>query len=83
MELKETIDGMVSNDYNERFIAEFQQLEIRFNKLYSMLQKWDAGDLDFEPHCPRELMLEQLSIMSKLKVIMRERAGWEGIELPK
>lgn len=83
MELNETIDGMVSDDYKERFVAEFQQLEIRFSKLYDMLQKWDSGDLNFEPTCPRKLLLEQLSIMSKLKVIMRERAGLEGIELPK
>lgn len=30
MELKDTINGMLSNDYKERFVAEYQQTEIRY-----------------------------------------------------
>ena len=41
--LNDTIDGMVSNDYKERFIAEYQQLVIRYNGLKKMLENWDGN----------------------------------------
>jgi hypothetical protein len=37
MVLSETINGMVSEDYKERFIAEYQQLSIRHDGLKKML----------------------------------------------
>lgn len=39
MELKETIEMMQSEDYRERFKAEYQQNVIRFQKLRAMLEK--------------------------------------------
>ena len=51
--LSDTATGMVSTDYKERFIAEYEQLVIRYNKLKAMLKKWDAGQLEFIPNCPR------------------------------
>ena len=33
MELKDTAKGMSSLDYKERFVAEYQQLKIRYEKL--------------------------------------------------
>ena len=41
MELKDTIDLMQSEDYKERFKAEYQQNVIRFQKIRAMLEKWD------------------------------------------
>lgn len=32
-ELKDTVDGMLSTDYKERFVAEYQQTKIRYEKL--------------------------------------------------
>jgi lysozyme family protein len=43
MELKETVEMMLSDDYKERFRAEYNQLDIRCNKLRSMLKRWDSG----------------------------------------
>lgn len=80
MELKDTVDGMLSEDYAERFKAEYNQLCIRFDKLKDMLEKRDRGELEFEPDCPRRLWVEQLSLMSKLKLVMIERAACEGIK---
>lgn len=37
MVLSETINGMVSEDYKERFIAEYQQLSIRHDGLKKCL----------------------------------------------
>lgn len=42
MELKDTIAGMTSPDYKERFKAEYYQVKIRYEKLKSLLNKWDA-----------------------------------------
>ena len=39
MKLCETVEGMNSTDYKERFIAEYQQLAIRYNGLKAMLDK--------------------------------------------
>ena len=49
MELKDTISGMLSADYKERFIAEYQQIKIRLEKLKTMLGKLYDGKLDFKP----------------------------------
>nr|DAK60893.1 MAG TPA: hypothetical protein [Caudoviricetes sp.] len=53
MELKDTVALMASADYKERFKAEYYQLVIRFKKLQTMLEKWDKGELDFTPTCPK------------------------------
>ena len=42
MELKDTIIGMTSPDYKERFKAEYQQVKIRYTKLKALRNKWDA-----------------------------------------
>lgn len=46
MVLKDTVEMMNSDDYKERFKAEYYQLVIRYNKLKSMLVKWDKGTLN-------------------------------------
>lgn len=39
MELKDTIDLMTSEDYKDRFKAEYYQTKIRYDKLHKMLVK--------------------------------------------
>lgn len=39
-ELKDTVDGMLSTDYKERFVAEYQQTKIRYEKLKSFATAW-------------------------------------------
>ena len=56
MELKDTATLMVSSDYKERFKAEYYQLKIRLEKLKCMLQKWDNGECQFTPTCPRSMI---------------------------
>ena len=38
--LKDTTELMNSTDYRERFIAEYNQLVIRYRGLRNMLNKW-------------------------------------------
>lgn len=79
--LEDTVEMMKSEDYKERFKAEFYQLHIRYGKLNTLLFKWDNNDLDFVPSCPRELYDEQQVIMGKYIGTLLERAKIEGIEL--
>lgn len=81
MELKDTVEMMQSEDYKERFKTEYYQLEIRLDKLTSMLEKWDRGELNFTPTCPRELYNQQVSGMVDYLNALRTRAGIEGIQL--
>lgn len=80
-ELKETIELMISSDYKERFKAEYWQLVIRYTGLKAMLEKWDAGLLDFKPTCSRSLYDEQLTSMYEYICILEQRAFKEDINL--
>lgn len=79
--LSDTVEMMQSDDYKERFKAEYFQLSIRLAKLREMVEKWDAGTLDFEPTCPREIYDKQLLAMSQYLDVLEERAQIEGVEL--
>ena len=59
MELKDTIELMNSNDYKERFKAEYLQAKIRYDKLDTMTVKYEAGTLNFTPSCSLELLKKQ------------------------
>ena len=56
MSLNETATMMNSEDFKERFKAEYFQLVIRRDGLASMLQKYKLGTLTFKPSCPYELL---------------------------
>lgn len=81
MELKDTIDLMQSEDYKERFKAEYQQNVIRFQKLRAMLEKWDKGELNFTPDCPRGIYNLQIRAMADYIAVLEARAAIEDIGL--
>lgn len=81
MELKETIKLMNSEDYKDRFKAEYLQAKIRYDKLDAMTVKYEAGTLDFTPDCPLELLKEQKSYMGNYIRCLKIRAEIEGIKL--
>ena len=81
MELKHTVSLMLSSDYKERFIAEYLQVKIRFEKLKDMCLKWDAGQLPFTPTCSRRMYEDQLTYMMNYKELLEDRAVEEGIDL--
>lgn len=58
--LKDTVELMNSEDYKERFVAEYKQLVIR----YRGLEKWDRGELNFNPTCPRSTYNMQIKAMT-------------------
>ena len=82
IELKDTIPMMISDDYKERFVAEYAQLKIRYKKRYAVLEKYAADKLDVKPTCPIETLYEQLDHMEAYLSVLETRAKYEGIELP-
>ena len=81
-QLAATAAGMVSEDYKERFIAEYVQLKNRYDDLSAMVFSWDCGKLPFTPTCPRETYDLQLRAMTDYLRILIIRAKIEGIVLP-
>ena len=80
-ELRDTIEMMYSGDYKERFKAEYYQVVIRYQKLKSMLDKWDNDQLEFMPTCPRSTYNMQIAAMTDYIAVLEARAVMEGVEL--
>ena len=81
MELLDTVELMVSDDYKNRMKAEYLQTKIRYDKLHKMIVKYESNTLDFEPSCSLELLKKQASAMGKYLYYLECRAEIEGIEL--
>ena len=83
MELNETIDLMISEDYKDRFKAEYWQVRARFDKLSAMYTKMKDDTLEFTPTCSIEIYTKQLDAMAQYIDILEKRAELEGINLYK
>ena len=81
MELIDTVDLMTSDDYKDRFMAEYYQVKIRYQKLKSILDKYEEGTLDFEPNCSISLLMIQREIMEDYLNVLQDRAIVENIEI--
>ena len=81
MDYKETIELMTSEDYKERFKAEYYQTKLRYDKLHKMLVKIEAGTLEFMPTCKVDLLLRQAHHMEEYLHVLEIRAEVERIEL--
>lgn len=81
MELKDTATMMESSDYKERFKAEYLQVALRYHKLSAMLEKWDRGELNFNPTCPRSTYNMQIKAMTDYIAVLEARAVMENIDL--
>ena len=79
--LKDTVELMSSEDYRERFVAEYKQLVIRYKDLRSMLDKWDRGELNFDPVCPRSTYNMKIKVMTEYIAVLEAMAVMEGIVL--
>ncbi len=92
MELKNTVALMNSDDYKERFKAEYYQTKIRYENLKAFNTKIEAADMmnrikecsiiEMPKHdCPDALLRKQQSIMGEYLHLLELRAVIEGIEL--
>ena len=77
---------MKSDDYKERFIAEYAQTRMRYARLKAYCNRIEAAcqymtDVEEPPHtCPFELLRDQLYIMEKYLHVLEVRAVIEGIK---
>ena len=82
MQLKKTVDLMLSDDYKDRFKAEYHQIMNRANKLRKLIRDYKQGTLDFEPDCPIDILIWQLKTMDEYVYILKRRAEeYENIKL--
>ena len=85
MELKETVELMNSEDYKERFIAEYRQVKIRYEKLKNFCNKIEVEEMlgkEVTKHdCPLELLREQQKYMGLYLSVLEKRALIENVEL--
>ena len=85
MELKETVELMNSEDYKERFVAEYHQVKIRYEKLKNFCNKIEVETMlgkEVTKHdCPLELLREQQKYMGLYLSVLEKRALIENIVL--
>lgn len=68
-------------DYKIRLIHEYRELKTKYDKLHTMLVKYDAGVLDLAPTCPVDLLREQAHMMGRYLYILEERSYIENVDL--
>ena len=93
MELKDTVAMMLNKDYKCRFIAEYDQTQIRYEKLKAFNTKIEAAirtqadpfapkKVEEPAHdCPLELLREQQRVMGEYLHSLELRAEIEGLEI--
>lgn len=89
----DTVEGMLSPDYKERFKAEYHQTKIRYERLKAFNTKIEAAfrtecerpevkKAPMPPHdCPHDLLREQQEVMGRYLHILEVRAVIEGVDL--
>ena len=86
-EFEETVQMMLSEDYKARFVAEYRQTKIRYERLNKFCCRIEAarrsgGKLDMPKHdCPEDLLRDQQAAMGNYLHILEVRAQIEGVEL--
>ncbi|MBR2408922.1 MAG: hypothetical protein IKB07_08200 [Lachnospiraceae bacterium] len=92
MELKDTVEMMNSQDYKERFKAEYYQTKIRYERLKAFNNKIEAAErtnyydspkrVAMPTHdCPTDLLRQQQSSMGEYLHVLEVRAVIEDIDL--
>ncbi len=81
MDLKDTVDLMNSEHWENRFLAEYRQTKIRAERLHRMIVKAQAGTLDFKLNCPVCLLEAQEAAMREYLRILEIRAEKEAIDV--
>ena len=88
--LADTVDLMNSSDYRDRFVAEYIQLKIRYEKLKDFNTRIEAArkskecevSIEEPEHdCPASLLREQQAIMGEYLHLLELRAKIEDIDL--
>lgn len=71
--LKDTVDGMLSDNYKDRLVAEYDQVQYRLGKLYDVLKEYATLELDYELDCDIEVLRCQAEAMEAYLSCLAER----------
>ena len=82
MQLKDTIELMTSDNWKDRFVAEYLQTKIRYEKLHKMIVKRETGVMPFETPIPLKSWETQIWHMGQYLHELEKQASLHGIELP-
>ena len=84
-DLSETVTYMCSDDYKERFLAEYWQTKIRYEKLKKLNYEISAADITGRERpkltCPVDILQRQQREMRGYLEILELRAVIEGVKL--
>ena len=78
--LKETVDLMLSDKWEDRLIAEYWQTKIRYDALHQKLVRYDAG-IDSLSLTDENQMRNQKRLMGEYLYQIEVRAAQEGVNL--
>ena len=84
---EETVPLMLSEDYKARFVAEYRQTKIRYEKLKAYCNRIEAAmrnpmKVEMPPHdCDLDLLRDQQQYMGRYLGVLEMRAIIEGIDL--
>lgn len=88
--LADTVSGMTSADYKERFKAEYHQTKIRYEKLKAFNNRIEAAfETNYRKNavkmpvfdCPQDMLKNQQKVMGEYLHILEVRAVIEGVDL--
>ena len=74
VELKDTVELMLSDDYKKRFLAEYIQVNVRAIKLEKFIKNNESND-------DVQLLKDQLMTMCAYILALRKRANTENIDI--
>lgn len=85
MNLNETVNLMLSDDYKDRFAAEYFQTYLRYMRLKRFCNKIEAAQIknvqEPEHDCPLPLLREQQRAMGEYLKILELRAEIEHVNI--
>lgn len=80
MKLADTVNLMYSNDWRDRFIAEYIQLQIRLSKLDDVLNN-RSDTYSVTDDVLKSVMYKQRDAMESYKLCLERRANLANIDL--
>ena len=82
LELIDTVNMMTSEDWKDRFKAEYLQTKIRYEKLHKLIVKREVGKIGFETPISLKSWINQAKYMGLYLYELEKQAAIHGIELP-
>ncbi len=76
-------DTLCFVDPRKRFLAEYWQVRLRYEKLHKIIIKLEAGTLKIKPKTSIEILIKQESLMVQYLHMLEVQAEIEGINLNK